>query len=166
MKPRTAIAIVLAAALISGAAVQARAGDREWARAGRILTGYVVLRTLLGEPLLTYGRHRPMGWSGHYPSVFDPYDSRSHTRYGAYRTYAPRTRVRRVPPGDPPQRWDSRPAEPAFRPGEDTGEPMIVPLPDGRRLYQPATAGSPAYVQVWSAEEKRWNSVARMPSLR
>ena len=141
---------------------RALASRREWARAGRILTGYIALRTLMGDPLwpdhayypyARYGwRHR--AWIEPYPSVF--------TRYPAPYGYV----VYRPPPGEPPERWDSRPA--AERSGihpEAEREPLIVPLPDGRRLYQPGTAGSPSYVQVWSETEEEWVSVAEMPPL-
>ena len=142
------------------------AGRRDWARAGRILTGYVLVRTLVGDPFQAICRRhdRVAAHGARYacgaacgPAV-----------YAAPTRIRVRTSVRRAPPpGDPPQRWIDRGFAAAPVPvkfGEV--EPLIVPLRDGRRLYQPGPAGSTAYVQCWSAADETWTSVARMPCLR
>ncbi len=151
---KTRMAMLLAAGVLFAAAPAAQAGQRAWARAGRVLTGYVLLRAVVGDGLWPVTSTPARAWAC-------PRASRTVTVVQV----TPRRRVRPAwpPPEWAPERWQDPPARSA--PVEET-EPIVVPLPDGRRLYQPAEAGSPAYVQTWSESEDRWVSVARMPPLR
>ena len=121
----------------------AAAGNREWATAGKILTGVVVgqvlfnglgnqcndQRTVYVERYTTYG----------YPPPPPP-----PPVYQEYR----RTYYCPPPPPCPPPRG-----------------PIVVYQDADRRLYQPPVRGHPAVVQEWSACEDRWVYMEGQPSV-
>jgi len=141
-------------------------GRRDWARAGKILTGYVMVRTLIGDPMHPVCVRRIRCVSGPVDACCVSCGRGIHP--GGRRARDRVSRPRTPPPGDPPERWVDRGAAAGRAPTGRTEmtEPLVVPLSDGRRLYQSGPAGSSAYVQRWSEADDAWVSVARMPCLR
>ena len=68
---KTLIATVATTALLAGGAQRAAAGDREWATAGKILTGVVagavIARSIEPAPVYTY---QPATWYAPPPPVY------------------------------------------------------------------------------------------------
>lgn len=48
---------------------------------------------------------------------------------------------------------------------ENSDEPVIVTLEDGRRIYQPRVHGARAILQQWSDLEERWVDIREYPSV-
>jgi hypothetical protein len=130
----------------------AQAGQREWATAGKILTGVVVGGVLMNackartaETEVVY--ERPVVYR--YCTV-----ERFH---GPPRCEPPVMRACPPPPPPPPPPRCVR--EPAPR------EPIVRYLDDGRRLYQPPVLGHKAFIQVWSEVKNEWVSIKEHPSI-
>ena len=122
----------------------AQAGQREWATAGKILTGVVIGGAVLNSctPRATHTRivyERP---------VYRPQP--------AYYFSDPPRCERPVMRSCPP---------PRFEPAPECREPIIRYMADGRRLYQPPMHGHPAFIQVWSEVKDEWVSVKEHPSI-
>ena len=49
--------------------------------------------------------------------------------------------------------------------GATRNAPVIIQLEDGRRLFQPAIHGHPAFIQVWSSIQNEWISITEHPSI-
>ena len=139
-------------AIVQPAIVQA--GQKEWATAGKILTGVVATSVITDAfTARTHVEPRRVG-----PSSFP------HDRGVPGRT--PRISPPRPCPID---RFRARPQPPAWSYRHlhmPTSYPaIIVQKEPGQRLYQPAVHGHPAYLQVWSARENRWISIQTHPSI-
>lgn len=122
----------------------AQAGQREWATAGKILTGVVIGGAVLNSctPRATHTRivyERP---------VYRP----QPTYYFSDPPRCERPVMRSCPP-------------PRFEPAPECREPIIRYMADGRRLYQPPMHGHPAFIQVWSEVKDEWVSVKEHPSI-
>ena len=130
------IGLMIAAA---GCPSATQAGQREWATAGKILTG-VFIGGLLTERVAP----RPV-----YREVV--YERPVH-----YRTVTV-TRTVVVP--------RESPCEPLWVTERVNPQPVIRYLNDGRRLFQPPVHGHSAYVQVWSEVSHEWVSIQECASI-
>jgi hypothetical protein len=133
--------LMMAAASVPGSA---QAGQREWATAGKILTGVVV-----GGVIMDAARSRPVQREIVYerPVYRHPVVQR---RYMAPRCEAPVVRY------CPPPRIEREPV---------CQEPITLHLGEGRRLFQPRVHGHTAYIQVWSELNGDWVSIKEYPSI-
>ncbi len=134
--------------MAAGAPQRAQAGEHEWATAGKILAGAVVVGALL-DACTTQRETGCRQTTTAYmipvcppppPVVYQPV----HPSYGAWLDcHADRHHyTHRAPPCPPP------PAACGF----------------AQRVYQPPAAGHPALVQVWSQVENRWVTVQTQPA--
>jgi len=138
----------------------ARAGDKEWARAGKVLTGLVVVGALTQAihaapppPVCVMERTvfvgPPVTWAPRYDAGPAGYDQNwtltYETRYfqGRRMERCPRVRGRH---GHPPRE-------------------IVLPYGHGRRLYQPGVRGHQAFIQQWSPRDGRWVVIGGHPSL-
>ncbi|HCN07620.1 MAG TPA: hypothetical protein DIT01_06770 [Lentisphaeria bacterium] len=159
MTPIIALAIIAAFCCIPRTA---EAGDKEWATAGKILTGLVVLDALTDanhryygnryanvrheQPQQTYRRNRNRGTTARTTTYRrqrsnwrDRYDSpRVNTRWPVYRTETYECRT----------------------------DPVIRYIEYGtRRIYQPRIRGHVAYVQRWSSCDNNWVTIGTCESI-
>ena len=132
------------------------AGDKEWATAGKILTG-VVAANVLGDivwsdryvKIKSHRYQRPFHNKGfskkcYYKNNGHVYDiswkkyrgNKRYRRFGKTRTYAPKC-----------------------------ASPVIVHLEDGRRIYQPRIKGATAYLQVYNELCHEWITIKQYPSI-
>lgn len=140
----------------------AEAGDKEWAAAGKILTGLVVLDALTGANHRYYGKRYA---NVRYEQPQQAY-RRNHNRGATVRT----TTYRRQRSNwrdryDSPRvntRW------PAYRTEtyECRTDPVIRYIESGtRRIYQPRIRGHVAYVQRWSSCDNNWVTIGTCESI-
>lgn len=140
----------------------AEAGDKEWAAAGKILTGLVVLDALTGANHRYYGKR--------YTNVCYEQPQQAYRRKHNWGTTARTTTYRRQRSNwrdryDSPRvntRW------PAYR-TEAYGcrtDPVIRYTEYGtRRIYQPRIRGHVAYVQRWSSCDNNWVTIGTCESI-
>ena len=167
MKSRIIMTVVVVAAWMTAAALPnvTYGGDKDWARAGKILTGLAAFgivnkvyskkearqkdrtdascyteRVVYRQPAHTYRRHEPPPRRYHHRTR-RPHHYKSH----APRPYrAPRTTVYKA------QEYDDQ---------------VIVDLEEGRRIFQERRHGATAYLQVWSDIREEWVSIQEYPSI-
>jgi hypothetical protein len=143
-----ALAVALASPSVS------HAGQREWATAGKILTGVVA--------------------AGVIANAFFAPPARAEVRFVERPVYDCRPVVRSYPP----RNWGYRPmpapvyCRPACPPpvvcepvAPVCAAPIIVDLGSGRRLYQPPVHGCKSFIQVWSSVNQEWVSIEERPSI-
>ncbi len=122
----------------------AQAGQREWATAGKILTGVVIGGAVL--------------------NACNPRASRTEIVYER-QVYRPQPAYQfRGPPRCEPPVMRSCPP-PRYQPAPVCREPIVRYMADGRRLYQPPVHGHAAFIQVWSEVQDEWVSVKEHPSI-
>lgn len=144
---KTMVAAGMAGLMMATAALPggtAQAGQREWATAGKILTGVVIGGAILNAcaPHVTkaevvYER------SGHRPE--------------------PRRGFQGPPRCEPPVMRSCPPPRVERRVVCD--EPIVRYMGDGRRLFQPRVHGHVAFIQVWSDMADEWVSIKEHPSI-
>ena len=167
---KTVMAIGMAG-ILAAAAVQpqaCQAGQKEWATAGKILTGVVVagiLSDMCSTRTATYAQSAMV-----VPARV------AERRYVATPCVArppcpvrPWPRVTRCEPRvvecRPPV-LECQPPVVEYRPPVPVRtEPIVVYTVEGQRLYQPAVHGHSAYVQVWSEVSGEWVSIREYPSI-
>jgi len=159
MTPIIAVAIIATCCCMPQAV---EAGDKEWATAGKILTGLVVLGAL------TDANHRYYG--NHYANVrYEQPQQRYRHRYNrgttTRRTTYKRLRSNWCDRYDSPRvstRW------PVYRTEtyEYRTDPVIRYIEYGtRRIYQPRIRGHVAYVQRWSSCDNNWVTIGTCESI-
>ena len=159
MTPIIALAIVAAFCCIPQTA---EAGDKEWAVAGKILTGLVVLDAL------TDNNHRYYG--SRYANVRYEQPERTYRRNRNQSTRTRTTTYRRQR-SNWRNRYDSRrvnTSRPVYRSEtyECRTDPVIRYIECGtRRIYQPRIRGHVAYVQRWSSCDNNWVTVGTCESI-
>lgn len=118
----------------------AYAGDKEWATAGKILTGAAVLGALHHH---VQPRHNHRIVEHRRPNLHSRYKRWTSRRSNHHR----------------------RPS--AVHPAAVTActDPIIVNLSSGKRLYQPRIKGHVAYVQKWSACDSGWTTIGYRASI-
>ncbi|MDZ4198751.1 MAG: hypothetical protein U1E27_05630 [Kiritimatiellia bacterium] len=136
------VSMVLALAGGAWTMPEARAGQKEWATAGKILTGVMAAQILLD-------RHPPTPVYRERVVVTRHSDRRFH---GERESYSSRSAHR--PYHVEPVRAHCAPR---------IVEPIILPAGPGRRLYQPPVSGHPALIQEWRCGS--WVTVGTHPSL-
>ena len=179
----TLSALLLAAALWPA---PARASDKEWAVAGKVLTGlaaYSIISNLAREHerprAVVYAQPQPRYIVVESPATRYAVTQESVYDGGDYIT--PRSRVAPQPSRvevhnyyygtNAPANAKPAPAAPATPaaagPTMDAGDvnTVILNIEEGRRIIQPRTRGAKAYLQVWSDLEKKWLSVKEYPSI-
>jgi hypothetical protein len=124
------------------------AGQREWATAGKILTGVIA-----GGMILNACKSPPVEREVVYERPV--YRFAAVERFHGPPRCAPPV-MRACPPPLPAARCESAPAR---------HEPIISYLDEGRRLYQPAIHGHKAVIQVWSEVNGEWVSIKEYPSI-
>lgn len=146
---KTLTTVVAGLLIAAGAAPRpVMAGDREWATAGKILTGVVVAGMLAehcfgGPPVKEVVVQRPPRHSGYYREHWRP-----PVQVCVPAPRPPVCEVRQVVVIEPPRT-----------------APIIQYLEDGRRIYQPPVRGCKAYLQVWSEVSNEWVSIREYPSI-
>ncbi len=146
--------MAMTASLILITSVPGYAGDREWATAGKILTG-VVAANVIGDLFCS---------------------SRSVTvERHVYRTYPKVTTIHhRRPMVKSYTYYESRNCPPkpeiSYRTIEYKTQPVcselvIVNIEDGRRIIQPRIHGATAYLQVYSKVSCDWVTIEEYPSI-
>ena len=167
---KTMMAIGMAGVL-AAAAVQpqvCQAGQKEWATAGKILTGVVVagiLSDMCSTRTVTYTRSAVVAPAPvmHHRYVAASYVARPPC---PVQSWAPVSRCeQRVVECPPPVVEYRPPVVVCAPPAPVRTEPIVVYTVDGQRLYQPAVHGHAAYVQVWSAVQGEWVSIREYPSI-
>lgn len=128
-----------------------QAGEREWATAGKILTG-VVVAGMLTEHCFARPAVKEIVYER--PRCF-PDDHAERWRH-----CRPPARVCLPPPRAPV--YEIRKVVVIEQPRM---EPIIQYLEDGRRIYQPPVRGCKAYLQVWSEVNNEWVSIREYPSI-
>lgn len=151
MKGKWLVVLVCGIFAVAGLPRTTLARDKDWAVAGKILTG-VVAAGVIGHAIQAQA-------SSCRPAVVVSRPVHV-TTYREVRPYgAPSYHGR---PAPAPHGY-ARPAPPACPPA-GPGE-IVINTGPGRRLYQPAIHGHPAFVQVWSSVSGQWVSVERHPSI-
>ena len=132
------------------------AGDKEWATAGKILTG-VVAAQVVGDVL----------WSDRHITVksygYKPYHHRGSWKkryYHKNRGSSCGVRKNRRPGYCKIPR-----PKVSYRPIRKCTGPVIVHLENGRRIYQPRIKGATAYLQVYSRACNEWVTLEEYPSI-
>jgi hypothetical protein len=132
------------------------AGDKEWAVAGKILTG-IVAANFIGQVIddspyierkrIRYSNNRyPVRRKGHKNFKKSYYDCEVKKR--AY----DRQIFRKKPRGFTSHSYCSK-------------DPIIVHIEGGRRIYQPGIRGATAYLQVYSKACNEWVTLEEYPSI-
>ncbi len=131
-----------------------RAGDKEWARVGKVLTG------LAAVGAVAYAVRPPPP-----PSVYVPcYPSASErVIYVEREPVIIRERVAVVLPSTPSRRWGY--SEWGRSSCEDGTREIVIQTEPGRRLYQPAVRGHIAFVQEWDSCRREWVTKGSHPSI-
>ena len=131
-------------------------GDKEWAVAGKILTG-VVAANVIGDLFV----------SDRYVEVKRPrYNRRKNNncrpkrRYYKDNTYSTDITWRR----SHEYRQRSR-AKKRYKKTWKCADPIIVHIEKGRRIYQPRVKGATAYLQVYSDVCNEWVNIEEYPSI-
>ncbi len=157
--PIIALAIIVALCCIPRTA---EAGDKEWAAAGKILTGLVVLDALTGTTHRHYGNHYAnVRYERPQQKYRRNYNPCIKTRATTYRWQRSNWR----------DRYDSRSVNtrwPGYRTEtyECRTDPVIRYIGCGtRRIYQPRIRGHVAYVQRWSSCENSWETIGTCKSI-
>jgi hypothetical protein len=153
------IAVGMAGVLAAAVCVPrpATAGQKEWATAGKILTG-VVVAGLLADACMARPAYVQSEVTVTRPVyerrvVSTTYHPRPHCTFvrPAPRVIVERQVVVQAPPPPPP-------------PPPRT-EPIVIYQADGRRLYQPPVHGHKAFIQVYSEMTGEWVSIKEHPSI-
>ncbi|MDP6450513.1 MAG: hypothetical protein QF773_06830 [Lentisphaeria bacterium] len=159
MTPIITLAIVAAFCCIPQTA---GAGDKEWATAGKILTGLVVLDALTDANHRYYGkRHANVRYERPQQTYRRNHSSGTTTRTTTYKRQRSNWRNRY----DSPRvntRW------PVYRTEtyECRTDPVIRYVEYGtRRIYQPRIRGHVAYVQRWSSCDNNWVTIGTCESI-
>lgn len=144
---KTMVAAGMAGLMMAAAAMPgtAQAGQREWATAGKILTGVFV-----GGAVLNACGSRPT-------RTEIVYERPVHRPQPVYRYYGPQRCEPPVMRTCPPPRYERAPV--------CREQPIIRYLGDGRRVYQPPVHGCRAVIQVWSEISEQWVSVRECASI-
>ena len=153
MKTRVIIAAATTAAMVSVSTNQAHAGQKEWATAGKILTG-VVAATVIHQaiqPQVVHVRHAPP--PQHRSRVTHVRTTYRHPPSYGGTHYRRTTTTRRVT-------TYYRPAPVPICRG-----PVIIQLDRHTRLYQSRVYGHTAWVQNWCPHTRTWVSVRHHPSI-
>ena len=154
------MALVLGGALLAPAT---RAGDQEWAVAGKVLTGIAALHLLTGmapvpppitlhppvPPRVTVHSSRSRGHSYHRSSCSPQVSYRTHRKV----YYRPAVVQRR------------QPAHCGTLVAPHCDNPVVVHMDGGRRIYQPRIHGHQAYMQIWSDVSRSWVTLKLYPSI-
>ena len=159
-------------------APQASAGDKDWANAGKVLAGVVgfgILHNALSSN--HHGSHHGSRHSTTYYSSSRSYPSCRSTSY-SYRpsynyrhqpTYYHTEVIRPVPTPVYHTTTVVREPVPVYTPAPapvvSGSNPVVVPLENGRRLFQPRIKGHVAYLQVYSEHSGSWVTLKEYPSL-
>lgn len=171
--------LVVAAGLLS--AQPARAGEKEWAVAGKVLTGIVAFN-VLNDVVNGDRDHRPSQCrEPRYDNtrvVVREYDHAAYRPVIHHRRQEPvrvETRVVTVRSDDQcdpyPRYYDRSDAGRGSRYARShrrtvvRRDPIIRHLSRGRRIYQPPVRGHKAFIQVYSTVERRWVNVRECESI-
>jgi|GEM_PF-3965385 len=144
--------VTIMVALAMASPPPARAGDKEWARVGKVLTGLAVVGAVayaVRPPPPVYPSCPPPVYSERVVVVErEPVIVRERIEIGC----------------SPPPRHGglSRWGRPACDDG--LGEIVIQNEP-GRRLYQPAVRGHIAFIQQWDPCRREWVTIGSHPSV-
>ncbi|MCF7838489.1 MAG: hypothetical protein K9N49_07645 [Candidatus Marinimicrobia bacterium] len=163
MKTRTMqwIGCVALGALVGAIPPAAQAGQKEWATAGKILTGVVAYQALQGVLSPSHTERVTTTTVVHHPAPV--YRARS-VRTTTYRTRRAPLPYRHHPV--PAPGYCPSPAPPVvIHHSYPPPAPITVYQSGHRRLYQPAVPGHPAFVQQWSPWENRWVTIQDHPSI-
>jgi hypothetical protein len=129
-------------------------GDREWATAGKILTGVVAANVISNVicPTRTitvdrqvYHTNRPVRYYNRCKPIVRSYS------YYETRNYCP------------PPRISYKTIEYDVKP--DCSDLVIVNIDNGRRIIQPRIHGATAYMQVYSQVTCEWVTIEEYPSI-
>ena len=162
---RLTLAITALGVAVMVAPQAAQAGNKQWATAGKVLTGVAVAHVLTG------------GGGRHHQSVHisRPYQSVSHS-YTHYERAPRRASQCRTPRRYGHQdrshtRYRSSHRQQAVchtcrhpRSACECG-PVIISIGDSERIYQPRIRGHVAYVQVWESCRRDWRTVRSCDSI-
>ena len=132
------------------------AGDKEWATAGKVLTG-IIAANVIGD-FFVPERYAKVSSADYYrQSNYKCRPKRrpyKNNRYSEKITWKKPIRYRR-----------GRRTERSYRTVTKCSDPIIVHIQKGRRIYQPRVKGATAYLQVYSKVCKEWVNVEEYPSL-
>ena len=132
------------------------AGDKEWATAGKILTGFVAAN-ILGDVFVSkryVGVNSPRYYRTPYYKCRPKKRTYRNRGYSANITWKTPRSYRR---GCRPRR--------GYRAARKCVDPIIVHVEKGRRIYQPRIKGATAYLQVYSKVCNEWVNVEEYPSV-
>lgn len=149
MKTNIIIATITTAAVVSVSTHHVQAGQKEWATAGKILTGVVAASVIhqAMQPRVVYTH--PTSQRGYQRTDVHTTTYRHTSRQPNRRTTTTRRTIT----------YHRPPASPAC-----SGQ-VIVHVNRRTRLYQPRIHGHVAWVQNWCPHTRTWISVQHHPSI-
>ena len=157
MKAKVIIATATAATLVTVSANQAYAGQKEWATAGKILTG-VVAATVIHQAMQPQVVHSRVVHVNHAPPRHSGRVMQTRTTYRHPPTYGG-THYRRTTTTRRVTTYHRPVAVPVC------SGPVIMQIDTYTRLYQPRVRGHNAWVQNWCPHTRTWVSVQHHRSI-
>ena len=136
---------------------ETRAGDKEWAAAGKILAGFTAAHVV--SDILGADHNVDVKFSSH-TNYCPPRKARLRKRYNKY------SNGRCDIGWKKPNRFRKRVAYKEVRKSAySCDDPIIVFIEKGRRIYQPRIRGAKAYLQIYSSACNQWVSIEDYPSI-